>query len=195
MNSGKAWQFRILVVDEPIITLTLSAILEGAGYEVRTAFNGEEAVEKALTFRPHLLLTEISMGRMNGIDAAIQIAASLPKCKVLFVSSCASISRLLESAPECLAYKHLPKPARVPDLLAAIANLLPKGTEILKHSAIETNDDPMPLHNGARSAFPGHNTWRMTQSALVDFRAGERVVPLRAEKHTETVGQASCDFS
>jgi CheY-like chemotaxis protein len=117
---------RILVVDDDeMIALTLTAILQEQGYEAATAFGGKEAVALAEEFLPDLLLSDVHMGTMNGIQAAIRITAKLPHCRVLFLSGCASIKDLLIDAPKRLECSFLSKPPDLLDLLNAIAYMLP----------------------------------------------------------------------
>jgi CheY-like chemotaxis protein len=112
---------RILVVDdEQPIASTLSIILNGKGYETATAFSGEEAVLVASSFQPDCLLSDIAMGEMNGIDAAVEILRSLPLCKVLFVSGHASYQDFTRAKGfECLC-----KPVHPPALLARLEQVL-----------------------------------------------------------------------
>ncbi len=148
MNPGKAWRSRILVADdEQLIARTLGEILVDAEYDVITAFSGEEAVEKAAMFRPDLLITDISMGAMNGIEAAIQVTIRRPECKVLFLSGHASMSEIIESSSEPLAHKFMSKPACIPDLLNTIASMLPIVAAANDHVAVEVERDPIPLHS------------------------------------------------
>ena len=131
---GKNTQARILVVDDDkMVALTLSAILQEQGYEVATAFNGKEAIVKAATFFPDLLLSDVNMGAMNGVEAATRITAKLPDCRVLFLSGHASMSDVLDSAPRRLVFSFMSKPVHTLELLNAIAYQL---------SAINTSDDP-----------------------------------------------------
>ena len=67
-------EFRILAVDddESIIEL-LRYNLEKSGYEVKTAVDGLEAIEVAKKFRPHLVLLDIMMPRMDGVEACRQL--------------------------------------------------------------------------------------------------------------------------
>lgn len=117
---------KILVVDdERIIATTTSAILRDEGYEVATAFSGEEAVEKAKAFLPDLLLSDIWMNSMNGIEAAGRIAARLNSLKILFVSGDATMLDVLNVSPKRIVYSLMLKPVLVPDLLNAIAYMLP----------------------------------------------------------------------
>ena len=117
---------RILVVDDDeMIALTLTAILQEQEYEVATAFSGKEAVALAAEFLPDLLLSDVHMGAMNGVQAAIRITAKLPDCRVLFLSGHASMEDLLIDAPKRLECSFISKPPKLLDLLNAIGYMLP----------------------------------------------------------------------
>jgi len=122
---------RVLVADdEKTIALTLTEILFREGYRVATCFSGEEAVEKAAEFLPDLFLSDISMGRMNGVEAAARITAKLPQCKVLFHSGHIAFTRFVDHLPQNLVYSFMPKPAHLPDMLDAIACMLPNANTV-----------------------------------------------------------------
>jgi CheY-like chemotaxis protein len=87
-----------VVDDQPAITSTLAALLQEEGYETATAYSGEEAVQVATYFRPHLIVSDLMMGGMNGIEAAIQILDMLPICRVLLISGMIDYQALLENA-------------------------------------------------------------------------------------------------
>ncbi|PSH02621.1 MAG: response regulator [Acidobacteria bacterium] len=117
---------RILVIDdEPPITDTLAKILELQGYEVATAYSGEEAVRTACLFQPDFLLSDILMGGMNGIDAAIEILKFIPHCKVLFISGHASYRDLqADGGGRGQEFEVLAKPVHPTELLRKISRVL-----------------------------------------------------------------------
>ncbi|MCC8018309.1 MAG: response regulator transcription factor [Rikenellaceae bacterium] len=66
--------YRILLVDdEPDILEFVGYNLNKEGYEVHTASNGREAVEKALRIKPHLILLDVMMPEMDGMETCEQI--------------------------------------------------------------------------------------------------------------------------
>jgi len=78
---------QVLVVDdERIIADSLCAILNGSGYRAHAAFSGEQAVEVARFLNPKVLIIDVTMDGISGIDAAIQISARDPGCRVILFS-------------------------------------------------------------------------------------------------------------
>jgi len=87
---------RVLVVDdEHLIADTLSKILQMRGFEVKTAYSGEQAVESAKVFGPDVLVTDVVMSGMNGIETGRCIQSMLPSCKVILFSGHVATTDLL----------------------------------------------------------------------------------------------------
>ena len=113
---------RVLVADdERVIADTLAIILNQAGYEASAVYSGTSAVEQAKAVRPDLLISDVIMPDMNGIDAAIKIRAALPSCKILLFSGQAATADLLENArQQGHEFEILAKPVHPQDLLAKL---------------------------------------------------------------------------
>jgi two-component system, cell cycle response regulator DivK len=82
----------ILIVDDSALSLKLACvILEGEGYEVRTAPNAEEALRLLQTFRPRVVLTDVRLPGKDGLDLARAIKAreTTKDIIVLAVTGCA----------------------------------------------------------------------------------------------------------
>ena len=74
---------KVLVADdERVIADTLTMILNQSRFEARAVYSGEKALEMATTFLPDMLISDVIMADLNGIDAAIRIRAVLPSIKV-----------------------------------------------------------------------------------------------------------------
>lgn len=110
---------KILVVDdERVIADTLVIILNRNGFEATAAYSGESAVEMAQSIHPEMIISDVIMNDMNGIDAAIQIRSMLPKCKILLFSGQAATADLLEKARnQGHEFEILAKPVHPQDLL------------------------------------------------------------------------------
>lgn len=90
---------RILVADdERLIADTLGIILGQNGYQVTAVYSGVRAVETARSMRPDLFLCDVFMPGMTGIEAAIQIRALCPECRILLLSGQAATADLLHDA-------------------------------------------------------------------------------------------------
>ena len=113
---------RILVADdERVIADSLAMILNQSGFEARAVYSGEKAVELAVTFKPEMLLSDVIMAGLSGIDAAIRIRALFPQVKILLFSGQAATADLLEKArAQGHEFEILSKPVHPQDLLASL---------------------------------------------------------------------------
>lgn len=113
---------RVLVVDdEQVIADTLVAIFTNAGYQAAAAYDAQSALAKCQSFLPHLLITDVVMPGMNGIEMAIQVRERFPTCKVLLFSGQAATADLLDKARRSgHDFELLAKPVHPAELLAKI---------------------------------------------------------------------------
>ena len=120
--SESAIRPKVLVVDdEPVIADTLGMILNQSGFETRAVYSGEKAVELARTFEPNMLISDVIMADLNGIDAAIRIREILPNIKILLFSGQAATADLLEKArTQGYEFEILAKPVHPQDLLTRL---------------------------------------------------------------------------
>ncbi len=96
LENGKS--IRVLVADdERMIANTLARILSSSGFEAKAVYSGENAIEAARDLKPDVLITDVIMGGMTGIEAAIHIIALLPNCRIILFSGQASTADLVES--------------------------------------------------------------------------------------------------
>jgi CheY-like chemotaxis protein len=113
---------KILVVDdEPKIAHTLVDILRGEGHDAISVSNGKSALEWAVKIIPDVILSDVIMPGVNGIEAAKEIMRCLPKCRIILFSGQASSSDILEQArAEGYSFGLLAKPVSPEVLLSAI---------------------------------------------------------------------------
>jgi CheY-like chemotaxis protein len=110
---------RVLVADdERVIADTLAIILRQNGFETATAYNGREAVEAARRWKPDLLVSDVMMPELTGIEAAIQIRLLIPECKVLLFSGQTETAAMLSDARlRGYDFEILQKPVHPTDLI------------------------------------------------------------------------------
>ena len=113
---------KVLVADdERVIADTLAMILNQSGFNARAVYSGEKAVELASTFEPDMLISDVIMDDLNGIDAAIRIRELLPRIKILLFSGQAATADLLEKArAQGYEFEILAKPVHPQDLLTKL---------------------------------------------------------------------------
>ena len=111
----------IVADDDETIATTLELILKQAGFEARAVFSGGQLIELLDTFEPEILIIDVVMPGMTGIEVAIAVRNRLPDCKILLFSGQAVTADLLEQAR---TYGHefeiIAKPIHPSDLLAKL---------------------------------------------------------------------------
>jgi DNA-binding NtrC family response regulator len=92
-------QARVFVVDdESVIASTLGMILSGQGFDAHAFHLPNEALRVSRDMAPDLLITDVVMPELSGIDLAIQTRELYPNCKVLLFSGQPAITGMLEAA-------------------------------------------------------------------------------------------------
>jgi Response regulator containing CheY-like receiver, AAA-type ATPase, and DNA-binding domains len=120
-NSRKEKPKVLVVDDERVIADTLAIILNQNGFAATAVYSGTGAIDRARRDRPDLIISDVIMEDMNGIDAAINIRQFLPGCKILLFSGQAATADLLEKArARGHEFEILAKPVHPQDLLAKL---------------------------------------------------------------------------
>ncbi|HEY1984616.1 MAG TPA: response regulator [Terracidiphilus sp.] len=103
---------KVLVVDdEPLMANTLSLILNQKGFEATAVYSGEMALAVVDVLKPDVLIVDVTMEDMNGIQAAMRICERVPHCRVFLISGRAvSADELLHARSKGLAFEFLARP-------------------------------------------------------------------------------------
>jgi DNA-binding response OmpR family regulator len=117
---------RILVVDdEQLIAETVAAILNAHGFEALEATSGEDALRLAQSFQPDVVLSDVLMPRMNGVDLGVRLRNEFPRTRVLLFSGQAATSELMRRAEEKgYHFELFPKPIHPEELIARLRGLV-----------------------------------------------------------------------
>ncbi len=117
---------KILMVDDnPDLTCILQVQLESKGYDTVQAANGRQAVDIATTQLPDLIVMDIMMPQMNGLQAARLIRDNPKTCSIPMLASTAKMSHA--DTQECLESEfndHIAKPFTATQLASRIEKLL-----------------------------------------------------------------------
>jgi two-component system KDP operon response regulator KdpE len=148
---------RILVVDDdPQIRRIMRTVLTGAGYEVDDAKTGEEALVKVREFRPDLVLLDINMPGMNGLEACREIRADPNVAIIMLTVHNAEADKV--AALDAGADDFVTKPFSTPELMARIRAALrripvaPSAPNRIRVGALIIDFSARTVSNGATSS-------------------------------------------
>jgi DNA-binding NtrC family response regulator len=122
-NGDRSYRPVVLVVDdECAIADTLAEILTRSGYTSKTAYDANSALEVALLTPPDVLITDVVLPGMSGIELAISMRRIFPDCKVVLFSGNAATSSMLSAATRAgHNFVLLNKPVHPTEMLAHVA--------------------------------------------------------------------------
>lgn len=117
--------FRVLLVDDlSFMRMVQKDILSGSGYHVvGEASDGLEAVEVYESLKPDIVLMDITMPNMNGLDAVNRILVADPQAKIIICSALGQQKIIVEAINSGIK-DFIVKPFKAERLLSAIAKAL-----------------------------------------------------------------------
>lgn len=123
---------RILIVDdERRIADTSALILQAQGYQTAVAYDAENGIARCQEFHPHLILTDVVMPGMSGIEMAVALRREFPGCAILLISGQAATADMLEMARrQGHTFELLAKPVHPTVLLQRVAQILKSGDAV-----------------------------------------------------------------
>ena len=102
----------------------IAAILNATGFQATIFTDVEKMLQAAESCCPSILISDVYMPQMNGIELAIKFKAAYPKCKILLFSGYESANSLMEVATkQGHAFTLMSKPTLPNDLVSAVAKL------------------------------------------------------------------------
>jgi DNA-binding NtrC family response regulator len=114
-----------VVDDESVVASTLELILLSHGYDTRSFFDPLDALKAAQSVAPTILLADVMMPSMNGLDLAKEIRKLHAGCKVLLFSGHTGTARLFANAKaDGCAFELMTKPVHPAILMDKISEVL-----------------------------------------------------------------------
>ncbi|MBB5318548.1 response regulator [Tunturibacter empetritectus] len=135
----------LIVDDERVIADTLSMILSRSGFSTLTAYDGLAGFEIAQRATPDLIISDVVMPGMTGVELAIAVTQMIPTCKILLFSGQAATVDLLKEARNAgHDFTTLTKPVHPTDMLKRVSECLatPRTTFTPTHN--RTGDSSRP---------------------------------------------------
>jgi DNA-binding response OmpR family regulator len=115
----------LIVDDERVIADTLSIILKKNGFATLTVYDGKTALELAKDELPDLLISDVVMPGLSGIELAIALTKSVPECKILlFSGQAATVDLLAKARTMGHNFTTLSKPVHPKDMLRRVSEYL-----------------------------------------------------------------------
>jgi DNA-binding NtrC family response regulator len=138
VHAGARRPMILVVDDEKVIADTLSIILSKSGFATMTAYDATTALEMAKATPPDLLISDVVMPGMAGVELAITMTHVAPACKVLLFSGQAATMDLLAKARESgYDFTTLTKPVHPTDMLRRVTQSLAIPNEITSSTVSE----------------------------------------------------------
>ncbi len=115
-------KLKVLIADdERVIADTLAMILNQGGFEARAVYSCVKALEIAPSFKPDMLISDVIMAELNGVDAAIKMKALLPDIRVFLLSGQTAAAEMVEKAQATgYGFEVLIKPLHPTDLMTRL---------------------------------------------------------------------------
>jgi DNA-binding NtrC family response regulator len=110
----------LIIDDEEIIRVLLRSALEAEGYEVTEAANGREGLELYRQRPTNLVITDIVMPELNGLDMLLELTREFLHAKVIAISGAGEEKNVLDVAKLLGARQTFQKPFSIPHLLDAV---------------------------------------------------------------------------
>ncbi|HTB96930.1 MAG TPA: response regulator [Terracidiphilus sp.] len=118
-------RLRVLIVDdEQLITDSICAILNENGFDATGAYNGLEAIAAARKEHPDIVLSDVLMPRMSGVELGIHLRHEFPNIKIYLFSGQAATTAIIHRAEvEGHHFELFPKPIHPDELMTRLKGL------------------------------------------------------------------------
>jgi DNA-binding NtrC family response regulator len=111
---------RALVIDDDLMTAnTLAQILQLNGFETTALYSGEQAMDWVESIRPDIVLSDIFVQQVNGIETAVRIRNLHPEVRIILFTA-SSIGTVVRERIEELGFEFLQRPLHPNDVLALL---------------------------------------------------------------------------
>jgi DNA-binding NtrC family response regulator len=132
--------FRILIVeDEKSIAILLSRILKKEGYNVKSTTSPEKALEIIRHFSPNLIISDLKMPRITGLELLQQVKPERPEIDFIIITAYATVENAVD-AMKSGAFDYLIKPLKDPDeLRIAVSKVVERQRLIAANTLWENN--------------------------------------------------------
>jgi DNA-binding NtrC family response regulator len=132
----------LIIEDEKITRKSLADILETEGYEVYSAEDGEEGLDVFRSKSPDIVITDLRLPKLNGIEVLSTVMSVNPSCKVILITAYASVDTAIESL-KLGAYDYLTKPFSPEKLISILRNINQLNSVLTENAQLKNKIDAL----------------------------------------------------
>ena len=191
-----------IVDDEPSILNTLSSILEDEGYQVSLAKSGPEALKLIRAEPPELVILDIWMPEIDGLETLKQIRQQFPKLMVIMMSGHGSVETAVK-ATKLGAYDYLEKPLDLEKVTILVRNALHQRKleeenlnlriQVERHSELVGNSSVMEvLRQQIAAAAPTHSRVLISGENGTGKELVARAIHLQSPRQSRSFVEVNC---
>lgn len=112
----------LIIDDDQDLADSLATLLATRGYEVKVEHSPEAGIIRAAIYGPHLVLLDVLMPAIHGVEAAVRIRKLLPRARILLISGDPeAVYSIIDGQPKAKHFKVLEKPIPPATLFAMIS--------------------------------------------------------------------------
>ena len=128
----------VLVVDDDrLVADTLTIIFNRAGFCALTAYDAAEALEISKAIQPDILVSDVDMPRMTGVELAMTLLQIIPECWILLFSGHATLADLATARAAGHDFPLLTKPVHPAEMLKNVKKCLGSGPAVARRQMFE----------------------------------------------------------
>jgi CheY-like chemotaxis protein len=119
-------RLKVLIIDDDTALANASSgVLDLFGYECYAVYNPADAIASAESFQPDVVLSDVMMPGVNGVELCMQLKQMLPQCRILLLSGEVSTAHTLmhDAGKQGYSFELIAKPVRPQELVAKFENL------------------------------------------------------------------------
>ncbi len=172
---------RILIIDDDQqLGVSFAKILSQEGYKIANAFSGREGIETVKSFGPHLVILDIRLPDISGLEVFAVIHQLFPKLPVIIITAFGTTDTAIGAIQQG-AYDYIYKPFDVPEMLLLIEKALVAGR--CMSSPVEVNPGGTPLA-GREALVGGSSQMLEVYKAIGRVSGTDATVLIRGESGT-----------